>query len=123
MGGTLRISGLGLDNLENPFPIANPQVATTTLQGEDAGAPEAWRGQLTCLGHAAHKTCSWLSARIHPVFSLLLTIALTVTMVIFKPRRKWQPTPVFLPGKSHGQRSLLGYIVHGVAKSQMQLSG
>ena len=26
------------------------------------------------------------------------------------PRRKaWQPTPVFLSGKSHGQRSLVGY--------------
>ena len=24
-------------------------------------------------------------------------------------RRKWPPTPVFLPGKSHGQRSLMGY--------------
>ena len=24
-------------------------------------------------------------------------------------RRKWQPTPVFLLGKSHGQRSLVGY--------------
>ena len=24
-------------------------------------------------------------------------------------RRIWQPTPVFLPGKSHGQRSLAGY--------------
>ena len=24
-------------------------------------------------------------------------------------RRKWQSTPVFLPGKSHGQRSLVGY--------------
>ena len=24
-------------------------------------------------------------------------------------RRKWQPPPVFLPGKSHGQRSLAGY--------------
>ena len=24
-------------------------------------------------------------------------------------RRKWQPIPVFLPGKSHGQRSLMGY--------------
>ena len=24
-------------------------------------------------------------------------------------RRKWQPTPVFLPGKSHGQRSLEDY--------------
>ena len=24
-------------------------------------------------------------------------------------RRKWQPTPVFLPGEFHGQRSLAGY--------------
>ena len=24
-------------------------------------------------------------------------------------RRKWQPIPVFLPGKSHGQKSLAGY--------------
>jgi len=24
-------------------------------------------------------------------------------------RRKWQPIPVFLPGKLHGQRSLAGY--------------
>ena len=24
-------------------------------------------------------------------------------------RRKWQPIPVFLPGKAHGQRSLMGY--------------
>ena len=24
-------------------------------------------------------------------------------------RRKWQPTPIFLPRKSHGQRSLTGY--------------
>ena len=24
-------------------------------------------------------------------------------------RRKWQPTPVLLPGKAHGQRSLVGY--------------
>ena len=24
-------------------------------------------------------------------------------------RRKWEPTPVFLPVKSHGERSLAGY--------------
>ena len=24
-------------------------------------------------------------------------------------RRAWQPTPVFLPRESHGQRSLVGY--------------
>ena len=29
-------------------------------------------------------------------------------------RRKWQPTPVFLPGKPHGQRSLVA--VHVVVK-------
>ena len=27
----------------------------------------------------------------------------------FSCSRKWQPFPVFLPGKSHGQRSLEGY--------------
>ena len=27
----------------------------------------------------------------------------------FPWRRKWQSTPVLLPGKSHGQRSLVGY--------------
>ena len=27
----------------------------------------------------------------------------------FPWRRTWQPTPVFLPGESHGQRSLVGY--------------
>ena len=37
-------------------------------------------------------------------------------------RRKWQPTPVFLPGESHGRRSLKGYRPPGVAKSQTQLS-
>ena len=28
-------------------------------------------------------------------------------------QKEWQPTPVFLPGKSHGQRSLEGCIPQG----------
>ena len=28
-------------------------------------------------------------------------------------KRKWQPSPVFLPGKSHGQMSLVGYSPSG----------
>ena len=31
--------------------------------------------------------------------------------------RKWQPTPAFLPGKSHGQRSLAGYSPWGRKES------
>jgi len=34
-------------------------------------------------------------------------------------RRKWQPTPVFLPGKSHGQRSLAGYSPWGCKELDM----
>ena len=32
-------------------------------------------------------------------------------------RRKWQPTPVFLPGKSHGRWSLVGYCPWGRKES------
>ena len=34
-------------------------------------------------------------------------------------RRKWQPTPVLLPGESHGQRSLVGYSPCGCNESDM----
>ena len=34
-------------------------------------------------------------------------------------RRAWQPTPVFLPGESHGQRSLVGYSPQGHRESDM----
>ena len=45
-------------------------------------------------------------------------------------RRKWQPTPVFLPGKLRDQRSLVGYSPWGckrnrhdlVTKQQQQLT-
>ena len=35
--------------------------------------------------------------------------ALQETGVQSLGRKTWQPTLVFLPGKSHGQRSLVGY--------------
>ena len=34
-------------------------------------------------------------------------------------RRKWQLTPVFLPGESHGRRSLVGYSPRGRKESDM----
>ena len=34
-------------------------------------------------------------------------------------RREWQPTPVFLPGEFHGQRSLEGYSPWGLKESDM----
>ena len=34
-------------------------------------------------------------------------------------RWAWQPTPVFLPGESHGQRALAGYSSWGCKESDM----
>ena len=34
-------------------------------------------------------------------------------------RRQWQPTPVLLPGKSHGRRSLVGYSPWGREEPDM----
>ena len=34
-------------------------------------------------------------------------------------RRKWQPTPVLLPGKSHERRSVVGYSPWGHKESDM----
>ena len=37
-------------------------------------------------------------------------------------RRPWQPTPVFLPGESHGQRSLVGYSPQGHRRARQNLA-
>ena len=59
---------------------------------------------------------------------LLLVVPLSVCLQCGRPmfnpwirkipwRRKWQPTPVFLPGESHGWRSLAGYSPWGCKES------
>ena len=48
------------------------------------------------------------------------TIFNKILLILFFWRRKWQPTPVFLPRESCGQRSL-GAAVHRVAQSWAQL--
>ena len=37
----------------------------------------------------------------------------TFTLTFMHWRRKWQPTPVFLPGESQGRGSLVGYHLWG----------
>ena len=50
----------------------------------------------------------------------LLVIYFTCSSRVLSGRRKWQPTPVFLPGESQGQRTWWA-AVYGVAQSQTQL--
>ena len=41
----------------------------------------------------------------------------TLALFPYLPGRKWQPTPVLLPRKSHGQKSLVGYSPWGRKES------
>ena len=66
--------------------------------------------------------CSLAGSSVHGIFQarVLEWVAIAFIKRLFSPllsnmlsrlvirRRQWQPTPVLLPGKSHGQRSLLG---------------
>ena len=46
-------------------------------------------------------------------------IACKVLIVVIPWRRQWKPTPVLLPGESHGGRSLVGYSPWGCKESDM----
>ena len=50
-------------------------------------------------------------SQLSALFSKLLPF--NMHQLYWTRRREWQPTPVFLPGESHGQRSVAG-MVHGV---------
>ena len=72
----------------------------------------------------------WLAGE-HLALHFLQMVLIKVWLEILNPvfgsaysliwRRKWQPTPVLLPGESHGRRSLVGYSPQ-VTKSRTRLS-
>ena len=45
--------------------------------------------------------------------------ATSLSLFMFMHWRKWQPTPVFFPGESQGQRSLMGCRLWGRTESDM----
>ena len=58
--------------------------------------------------------------------SVVTNICLPSRRLMFNPwvgmipwKREWQPTPVFLPGQSHGQRNLASYSPQGRKESDM----
>ena len=57
----------------------------------------------------------------HNLKAFILQRSVFFMIQLSHSKRKLQPIPVFLPGEPHGQRSLVGYPVHMVAKSWTQL--
>ena len=62
-------------------------------------------------GCRSMRSC-WESGLLRPIWwrtTLGSSMVLDILTSSFSPRRRqWHPTPVLLPGKSHGQRSLVG---------------
>ena len=79
--------------------------------GEGNGNPL----QYSCLENPVDRGAWWAAVhRVSESWTQLKRLSLHACM---HWRRKWQPTPVFLPGESQGQKSLVGYRLWGCTES------
>ena len=86
----LEISAVSLEEAGKKWPTRGDQIVQSTNSNEWASPMAPW--QRICLQCRRQERCEfdpWVGK--------------------IPWRRKWQPTPVFLPRKFHGQRSLVGY--------------
>jgi len=76
---------------------------TLACSGEGDGTPL----QYSCLENPLDRGAWW--AAVHGVAKSQTRLSdFTFTFTFMLWRRKWQPTPVFLPGESQGRESLVG---------------
>ena len=61
----------------------------------------------------------WRKPSLNPSCNFTIVSRLFHSCMISLLRRKWQPTPVFLPGEFHGLRSLAGYSPWSCKESDM----
>ena len=97
---------LGLIPRSVRFPwIRKWQLTPVFLPGESHG-----QGSLVGYRPQGHKQSDTTEETEHARTPLVCSLS---RLTFMHWRRKWQPTPVFLPGESHGQRSLVGYSPKG----------
>ena len=106
--------------LISPFCFSPPPLHSTVFnlcgllfggslkKGEGNGTPL----QYSCLENPMDGGAWW--AAVHGVAKRRTRLS---DFTFMHWRRKWQPTPVFLPGESHGWRSLVGCSPWGCTES------
>ena len=90
---------------EPPYP--SPALQHPRQFEKQVGAGSFFFPHPACIYGPRLKVCSKETLQLAPLLSCISPLAMTKEMAAW--RRKWQPTPVLLPGESHGQRSLAGY--------------
>ena len=91
------LSGLSFPILED---LPNPEIKPMSLVSSAYRFPQQYHGKESTCQCRRSKRCSF-----HPWDRKILY------------SREWQPIPVFLPGKFHGQRRLAGYSSWGCKES------
>ena len=113
-------------NLPNPeIEPVSPELQAGSLLAEPPGKPRKNEAYLLSLGEGNgtpfQYSCledPWTEepSRLQSMGSLRVGHDWAPSLSLFTFmhwRRKWQPTPVFLPGESQGQRSLMGCCLWG----------
>ena len=106
-----RVRSLGQEDPLEKGMATHSSVLAWRIPTEEPGGHSPWRGkELDTTKHSTntmYKGFGWLRGQ---------RIRLQCGRPGFDPwvrktpwRREWLPTPVFLPGEFHGQRSLVGY--------------
>ena len=88
--------------------------SSVCMFGEGSGIPL----QYSCLENPMDGGAWW--AAVHGVTKSQTRLGdFTFIFTFMLWRRKWQPTPVFLPGESQGRGSLVGFCLWGRTESDM----
>ena len=74
--------------------------------------------QYSCLENPMDRGAWW--AAVHGVSKSRIRLS-DFPFIFLHWRRKWKPTPVFLPGESQSRGSLVGAAIYGVAQSRTRL--
>ena len=119
-------TGVGCHCLLRQVVLVVKNLPANAVDIRDSGSipgsgrsPEEGNGnplQYSCLENPMGKGAWWAAVHGLPTSRTQLN-DFTFTLTFMHWRRKWQPTPVFLPGESQGRGSLVGCCLWGSTES------
>ena len=119
---SLQLSSRGLSELDDHGGSVYPQnldASTVKFRPLWESQTNLFKREICIMSLAVKNKCSRSQAVLRHSFQKLLPFCVSelTPAQVNSWRRKWEPTPVFLPGESQGQRSLVGCRLWGCIES------